>query len=354
MKDTESAGGQTAATVAAHPLGPTDCPALKILSTNKTPSLATPGSRLFPSGFTSAKDGWPCLSPYRQNISVPALFPQDWRVRFSLYQAQPVPEFPSASCVHICVHRTDLPVYVHVPPFVYGEGAGPGVQRFQAVSQLRVLEELLRKPLLSPAWPEGLWKNLVDLTVNCLKHPVKDNVMKTHKVLVFCRWENDSHWRWKCIFLSSVGTHITAWQFKDLVLTPHHFGLQSANSFTGEDAACSKKRTRSGSHYSAQYPEEEVFLHSIARVCSKGMTPYPLGTMCFLCPELISRVPGYVNPHAQYIISKAVRKAYKGRYVLFGRVCRLWSYFHLDFNTNPRSQQGEREKLHVIISVSFL
>lgn len=74
--------------------------------------------------------------------------------------------------------ETDFPVYVHVPPFVYGEGCWTRSSAFSSCEPVKGLEELLRNSSVPSLTQRCLWKNLVDLTVNCLKHPVKDNVMK--------------------------------------------------------------------------------------------------------------------------------------------------------------------------------
>lgn len=64
-----SEGRQSAMTMATPPLGPTDFTALKILSADETTTLGWPCTSPVPLVFTSAKDGWSCLSLYRQNIS---------------------------------------------------------------------------------------------------------------------------------------------------------------------------------------------------------------------------------------------------------------------------------------------
>lgn len=64
-----SEGRQSAMTMAIPSLGPTDFTALKILSTDETTMLGWSCTSPVPLVFTSAKDGWSCLSLYRQNIS---------------------------------------------------------------------------------------------------------------------------------------------------------------------------------------------------------------------------------------------------------------------------------------------
>lgn len=118
-------------------------------------------------------------------------------------------------------------------------------------------------------------------------------------------------------FWCSVGTHIIMWQFSESVLCSHHIICTQIFQIPlqGKMLLAPKEERRGLEVITLLSIQEESFLAFHNACVLKGMTPYPLGTMCFLYPELISRLPGSANLHAQYISSKAIRKAYKGRCV---------------------------------------
>lgn len=113
-------------------------------------SLAGPCSSPVSLIFTSAKDGRSCLSLYKifpeslHQFSFPTRLEGSF---LSLHQTQHVSEFPSTSCVHAyaCTGLSFLYTYIFHHSYMV-RGGGPGVQCFQAMSQLRVLEEMLRNP----------------------------------------------------------------------------------------------------------------------------------------------------------------------------------------------------------------
>lgn len=122
--------------------------------------LAGPAPRLFPSFSPLLKmDG--LASHYTDKIFPKSLhlftFPTRLESLFlSLYQTQHVPEFPSTSCVHAYACTRLIFLYMYIFHHLYMvRGGGPGVQCFQAMGQLRVLEELLRNPFCPQPDSEG-------------------------------------------------------------------------------------------------------------------------------------------------------------------------------------------------------
>lgn len=146
-------------TMATPPLGSTDFTVLKILSADKTTKLGWPLLLACSLIFTSATDGRSCLSLYKLFPKSLHQFSFPTRVEgsfLSLHQTQHVSEFPSTSCVHTyaCTGLSFLYTYIFHHSYMV-RGGGPGVQCFQAMSQLRVLEELLRNPFCSQPDLEG-------------------------------------------------------------------------------------------------------------------------------------------------------------------------------------------------------